>query len=164
MPCWKVHCCLEAFKRFQVRDSPQQLRSTLHEAAWKVNNLAYSSGLVFGRVNFAIAVSSLSSNWSSQKQKLYWNSFNPFSPVWATFLQFLKILQSHNSPGDWAIELFKPSTDSASLELLINKIFFILGLSISGGNVTSRGIFALFWPSFPGPGRRPNGPYFGIKV
>jgi len=26
-----------------------------------------------------------------------------------------RALQSYNSPGDWAKELFKPSTDSASL-------------------------------------------------
>jgi len=40
------------------------------------------------------------------------------------FLQFLKIFQGHNSPGDSARELFKPYTDSASLELLIKIIFF----------------------------------------
>ena len=44
------------------------------------------------------------------------------------------------------------------------KIVFVSGLSFSGGNVTSRGVFALFWPSLPDPGRRPNGPLFGLKV
>ena len=41
---------------------------------------------------------------------------------------------------------------------------FVLGLSFFRGNVASRGVFALFWPSFPGPGRRRNGPFFGLKV
>jgi len=76
---------------------------------------------------------------------------------------FCRALQSHNSPGDWARELFKPSTDSASLLVKIEKKIFVLGLSFSGRNVTSRGVFALFWPSLPGPGRRPNGPFFGLK-
>jgi len=31
-------------------------------------------------------------------------------------------------------------------------------------NVTSRGVFVLFWPSLPGPGNRSNGPFFGLKV
>jgi len=42
--------------------------------------------------------------------------------------------------------------------------FFVLGLRFSGGNVTSRGVFALFWPSLPGPRRYRNGPFFGLKV
>ena len=75
-----------------------------------------------------------------------------------------RALQSYKSPGDWARELFKPSTDSASLVAKIKKKIFVLGLSFSGLNVTSRGVFALFWPSLPGPGRRPNGPFFGLKV
>jgi len=49
-------------------------------------------------------------------------------------------------------ELLKPSTDSASLLGDIEKEFFILGLKFSEGNVTSRGVFVLFWPSLPGPG------------
>jgi len=53
--------------------------------------------------------------------------------------------------------------DSASLELQIKKIFFVLGMSCSGGNVTSRGIFA-FWPSLPGPGYHPNGTSFALNV
>jgi len=42
--------------------------------------------------------------------------------------------------------------------------FFVLVLSFSGGNVTSRGVFASFQPSLPGPGRHPNGPFFGLKI
>jgi len=33
--------------------------STLHEVAWQFNNLAYSSGLMFGHVSSKIALRSL---------------------------------------------------------------------------------------------------------
>ena len=48
-----------------------------------------------------------------------------------------RALQSYNSPGDWARELFKPSTDSARLVVEIEKKIF----SFSVGNATSGGIF-----------------------
>jgi len=32
-----------------------KLRSTVHEVAWQFNNLAYSSGLMFGQVIYTIA-------------------------------------------------------------------------------------------------------------
>jgi len=52
-----------------------KLCSTLHEVAWQFNNLAYTSGLMFGRVSYAIAVRSLfSSNRFYQRTELYWNS------------------------------------------------------------------------------------------
>ena len=70
----------------------------------------------------------------------------------------------HKSPAARARELFKPSTDSASLVVKVEKKFFVLGFRFSGGNVISRGVSVLFWPSFPGPGRCPNGPLFGLKV
>ena len=75
-----------------------------------------------------------------------------------------RALQSYNSPSDWARELFKPSTDSASLLVDIEKKICVLGLSFSGGNVTSRCVFVLFWPSLPGPGRCPDRPFFGLKI
>jgi len=50
------------------------------------------------------------------------------------------------------------------LESKSKKNFFILGLRFSGENVTSKGVFVLFWPSLPSPGRCPNGPFFGLKV
>jgi len=68
----------------------------------------------------------------------------------------------HKSPA--ARELFKPYTDSASLVVKIKKTYFVLDLSLSGGNVTSRDVLAFFWPSLPGPGRRPDGLFFGRKV
>jgi len=42
-------------------------------------------------------------------------------------------LQRYNSPADWARKLFKPSTDSASLLVEIEKNFFVLGLWFYGG-------------------------------
>jgi len=38
-----------------------------------------------------------------------------------------------------------------------------LSLSFSGGNVTSRGVVALFLPSLAGPGHRHNGPFVGLS-
>ena len=39
-----------------------ELRSTVHKVAWQFNNLAYSSGLMFGRVISTIAFRSLFSS------------------------------------------------------------------------------------------------------
>jgi len=53
-----------------------KLRSTLHEVAWQFNNLVCSSGLIFSRVISTIVFRSLfSSNRSSKRTELYWNSF-----------------------------------------------------------------------------------------
>jgi len=46
----------------------------------------------------------------------------------------------HNSPAAIARELFKPSTDSASL-LVATKKIFDLGLAFSLGDVTKRACF-----------------------
>jgi len=48
----------------------------------------------------------------------------PFKPRVRHF--FCRALQSYNSPGDWARELFKPSTDLACLLVEIEKKFFAL--------------------------------------
>jgi len=48
------------------------------------------------------------------------------------FLQFFKSLQLSNLPGDWARELFKPSTDSASLKLQTKKTFSVLDWGFLG--------------------------------
>ena len=53
-----------------------KLRSTLHEVAWQLNNLACSSALLFSRIISTIVFRSLiSSNRSSKRTELYWNSF-----------------------------------------------------------------------------------------
>jgi len=53
-------------------------------------------------------------------------------------------LQRYNSPAAKAGKLFKPSTDSASLLVEIEKNVFVLGLGLSEGDVTSGGVFAIF--------------------
>ena len=101
---------------------------------------------------------------------------------------FLCLRRSHHRESDcmdhvspvcaiFLAELCNPSTrqaielESCSNALQIQqvfdcsskKIFFVLSLRCSGGNVTSRGVFVLFWPPFPGPGRRTNGLSFRLK-
>jgi len=95
-------------------------------------------------------------NWTAQIL------LNPFSPACATFLQFFKSLQRHDSPANWAREQFKPSANSASLQLQVKKYFsfWVLGfLKVSShwGHV-----FA-FLANFPGSGHQPSEPYFWLK-
>ena len=50
-------------------------------------------------------------------------------------------LQRYNSPADWARKLFKPSTDSASLLVEIEKKIFLFWVCGSlGEDVTSGGV------------------------
>jgi len=52
-----------------------KLRSTVHEVAWQFNNLAYSSGLMFGQVIYTIAFRLFfSCSQLSKRTELYWNS------------------------------------------------------------------------------------------
>ena len=91
---------------------------------------------------------------------------NPIPWLWFLKKRFLKrfqsrvrhfscrALQSYNSPGDWARELFKPSTDSASLVVKIEKKFFRLGFELFWGERHKQGCFcvilAIFaWPCAP---------------
>jgi len=46
-----------------------KLRSTLHEVPWQFNNLAYSSGQIFGRVISKIALGHYSVRISYQKEQ-----------------------------------------------------------------------------------------------
>jgi len=68
----------------------------------------------------------------------------------------------HISPAARARELFKPSTDSASLVVkIIKKTFFVFGGRFSGGDVTMRACFGNFgylWPALD-----PN-PFYWLKV
>jgi len=59
-----------------------------------------------------------------------------------------------------AREVFKPSTDSASLVVPSQKKIFSW---FSGWGFTSGGVFAFLWPTLPGPGRPSNGPTFCPK-
>ena len=66
----------------------------------------------------------------------------------------------HNSPAGSARELFKSSTDSASLLVSIKKItWFGLGVLLGGRHKV--GVFLNFWPTLTGPGRQSNEPFFG---
>jgi len=69
----------------------------------------------------------------------------------------------HKSPAARARELFKPSTDSASVLVDIEKKIFVFGLAFAGGNVTGGGVFAFFWPPLPGPGPQPIDPFFWLS-
>jgi len=52
-------------------------------------------------------------------------------------------LQRYNLPADWARKLFKPSTDSTSLLVEIEKKFFVLGLWFSGGGRHKWGVILI---------------------
>ena len=64
----------------------------------------------------------------------------------------------HKSPAARARELFKASTDSASLLVKIEKIFFRFGFL--WGDVTS---LTFFWLPSPGPAHQSNEPFFGSR-
>jgi len=65
---------------------------------------------------------------------------------------------SHNWPAAAVREVFKPSTDAASLLVPSQKTSSVLGLGFFWGDVTSVGVLAFLWPTLPGPGRQSNGP------
>ena len=64
---------------------------------------------------------------------LYQTRLPYLPPIHSMVLKFrvrhfsCRTLQSYNSPGDWARELFEPSTDSASLVGKIEKTLFCFG-------------------------------------
>jgi len=78
------------------------------------------------------------------------------------FLQFFKSLQSHKSPEDWARQLFKPSTDSASLKLQVKNFFSFSILGFLKETSQWGHVFEIF-SNLSGPGRQPNEPYFWLK-
>ena len=66
----------------------------------------------------------------------------PLSPAPAKILvQVSNALKRYNSPVNWARELFKTSTDSASLLVSIRKKLFDFGVRFSLGDVTKRACF-----------------------
>ena len=70
----------------------------------------------------------------------------------------------YNSAPAAAKEVFKPSTDSASLVVSSQKKNFQFWFRGSfGGGVTSGDVFAFLWPTLTGPGRQLNGPTFSIE-
>jgi len=69
----------------------------------------------------------------------------------------------YNSAPAAAREVFKPSTDSASLVVLSQKKFFSLGLGVLLGGRHKWGWVRGFLAYIPGPKRQSNGPTFSIK-
>jgi len=69
----------------------------------------------------------------------------------------------HNSPAAAAREVFKPSTDSASLVVPSQKNFSF-GFGFLCGDATSGGVLAFLWPTLPGSGRQSNGPTFCLQT
>jgi len=77
-----------------------------------------------------------------------------------------RTLQSYTSPGDWARELFKPSTstDSASFKVKIEKNNFLFRWEVLWRR---RNKEDMFWKSrsyLAGPGPQPIDPFVWLKV
>jgi len=70
-----------------------------------------------------------------------------------------RVLQSYNPPGDWARELFKHSTVSASLVVEIEKKFFSFLVGGFRGERHKGG-----WLHLPGSGPQPIGPLLWFKI
>ena len=77
--------------------------------------------------------------------------------------QILESLQSYNSPGDWAGELSKPSTNSTSLVVKIEKKRFCFCWGISEGDVTKKACFENFGHLWPAVSSNPLTHSFGSK-
>ena len=71
-----------------------------------------------------------------------------------------RALQTYNSPGDWARELSKPCTDSASLVVKIEKKRFSISVGEFWRWRHKEGMFWKFWPHLAGPGPRTIDPLF----
>jgi len=77
------------------------------------------------------------------------------------FLPFYSLVQVFDM---FSVFYLNDGVWSTSLLVDIEKKIFCFGFEVFWGNVTSRGVFVLFWPSLPGRGHCPNGPFFGLKV
>jgi len=105
--------------------------------------------------------------------KAYWGEHGLVDSVTSSVLSFpLSVLSGHpsgrhffgrNSPAAIAREVFKPSTDAASLLVSIKKIFrFGFGVLLGGRH--KMGLFLNFWPTLTGSGRLSNKPLFWLKI
>jgi len=85
--------------------------------------------------------------------------FNPLTPAPA---KILAQVCNAVTPPDWARELFKPSSDSASLRLKSKKMILVFGLGFVGDRC--KYFFSFFWPHLPGFGPQPIGPLFWLNI
>jgi len=70
------------------------------------------------------------------------SKFNAVQPFQSRVRHFsCRVLKSYNSPGDWARELFIPSTDSASLVVKIEKKKFSFCVWAFQGVTSQVGVF-----------------------
>jgi len=92
------------------------------------------------------------------------------STGWFTFNDckshcFGRDLQRYYSPADWARELFKPFTDSASLPVQTKKMFFfVLGVGFSLGDVIIRACFHPCSQVYPALGTNPMGHFLKSRL
>ena len=85
-----------------------------------------------------------------------------FVPPQPLFVRVCNFLQLHNSPADWARELFKPSTDSISLLYQTEKNLFRFGFGVLC--VTSQWeMFSPFLAKYTWPWAPTQGAIFWLK-
>ena len=73
----------------------------------------------------------------------------------------MQSFETYNLPGDWAREQFKPSADSSSLVVKIEKkTFLVFGGGFRGGT-TQVGVFMA---TLSGPGPQPIGPLIWLNI
>jgi len=92
---------------------------------------------------------------------VHYGTFKPFN-AHASHYSDIHIF-GYNSPADIARELFKPSTDEASLLGPIKKMFWF-GWGVRLGGARKVGVFLDFWPILTGPGRQSHGPKYWLKL
>jgi len=84
--------------------------------------------------------------------------FNPLT------IAIARPLFDHKMPAARARELFKPSTDSASLLVDIEKKHFSFSVEVFWRWRHNEGMFWKFWSPLAGPGPQPIDPFYWLKV
>ena len=93
-------------------------------------------------------------NLRTQEKSIFWCSGNIFFKSRLRHFS-CRTLQSYNSPGDWARELFRPSTDSASLVVEIEKNNFRFRWRFFWRRRHKEDMFWKSRPLLAGPGPQP---------
>ena len=78
----------------------------------------------------------------------------------AQFALLGQTLASYNSAADWARELFKPSADSASFLVDIEKKRYSFSVGVFWRWRHNEGMFWKFWSPLSGPGPQPIDPFY----